>query len=99
MWNATVLGRDERLGQVFRNLIDNAVSFSPGNGTVTVSAGTERGFARILVEDDGPGIPPDNLETIFQRFYTERPHEHGFGKNSGLGLSIAARKMRLMRVW
>ena len=87
--NAIVLGRDERLGQVFRNLIDNAVSFSPDNGTVTVSATAERGFARILVEDDGPGIPPDNLETIFERFYTERPHEHDFGKNSGLGLSIA----------
>ncbi len=41
------------------------------------------------MEDEGPGIPPDNLETIFERFYTERPAEHGFGKNSGLGLSIA----------
>ncbi len=87
--NATVLGRDERLGQVFRNLIDNAVSFSPDNGTVTVSASSDRGFAQIRVEDSGPGIPPDNLQTIFERFYTERPHEHGFGKNSGLGLSIA----------
>ncbi len=44
--------------------------------------------ARVTVEDDGPGIPPDNLESIFERFYTERPGEH-FGKNSGLGLSIA----------
>ena len=44
---------------------------------------------RITVEDEGPGIPPDNLETVFERFYTERPAEHGFGKNSGLGLSIA----------
>jgi two-component system, OmpR family, sensor histidine kinase ChvG len=41
------------------------------------------------VEDDGPGIPPESLETIFQRFYTSRPPEQGFGKNSGLGLSIA----------
>jgi two-component system sensor histidine kinase ChvG len=87
--NATVLGRDERLGQVFRNLIDNAISFSPGNATVLVSASTDRGFAEVRVEDSGPGIPPENLETIFERFYTERPHEHGFGKNSGLGLSIA----------
>jgi two-component system sensor histidine kinase ChvG len=43
----------------------------------------------VAVEDEGPGIPPDNLETVFNRFYTERPAEHGFGKNSGLGLSIA----------
>jgi len=44
--------------------------------------------ARITVEDEGPGIPPDNLESIFERFYTERPVEN-FGRNSGLGLSIA----------
>lgn len=86
---ATVLGRDERLGQVIRNLIDNAVSFSPDHSPVDISASAERGIARILVEDRGPGIPPENLESIFERFYTERPQEHGFGKNSGLGLSIA----------
>jgi two-component system sensor histidine kinase ChvG len=87
--DATVLGRDERLGQVIRNLIDNAVSFSPDGSSITISAMAENRIARIVVEDNGPGIPPDNLETIFERFYTERPNEHGFGKNSGLGLSIA----------
>lgn len=85
---AAVLGRDERLGQVFRNLIDNAVSFSHPGGAVQVAARAEGRMARVTVEDDGPGIPPDNLETIFQRFYTERPSSH-FGNNSGLGLSIA----------
>jgi len=83
-----VRGRDERLGQVFRNLIDNAVSFSPPGGTVTVAATRSEQIARVTVEDEGPGIPPDNLESIFERFYTERPGET-FGKNSGLGLSIA----------
>ena len=43
----------------------------------------------IVFEDDGPGIPEDNLETIFQRFYTSRPKGTSFGKNSGLGLSIS----------
>jgi two-component system, OmpR family, sensor histidine kinase ChvG len=86
---AVALGRDERLGQVFRNLIDNAISFSRDGAPVTIAARNEGRLARIAVEDEGPGIPPDNLETIFQRFYTERPAEHGFGKNSGLGLSIA----------
>ena len=87
--DAIVMGRDERLGQVVRNLIDNAVSFSPDNGIVHVSASAAGSTVRIIVDDDGPGIPPENLETVFERFYTERPSEHGFGKNSGLGLSIA----------
>lgn len=85
---AAVLGRDERLGQVFRNLIDNAISFSPENGAVEISASVEAGYARILVDDSGPGIPEESLETIFERFYTSRPEGH-FGNNSGLGLSIA----------
>jgi two-component system sensor histidine kinase ChvG len=84
-----VLGHDERLGQVFRNLIDNAVSFSPDSGLVQITAEHRNGCVRVWVDDNGPGIPPDNVETIFNRFYTERPAEHGFGRNSGLGLSIA----------
>ncbi len=86
---AIVIGRDERIGQIFRNLIDNAISFSPPAGTVTIAAVAEAGRARVTVEDEGPGIPPENLESIFERFYTERPAEHGFGANSGLGLPIA----------
>jgi two-component system sensor histidine kinase ChvG len=86
---AIVMGRDERLGQVVRNLIDNAVSFSPEGGIVTVSAWADGVMIRIAVEDEGPGIPPDNLESVFERFYTERPAVQGLGKNSGLGLSIA----------
>jgi two-component system sensor histidine kinase ChvG len=86
---AMVMGRDERLGQIVRNLIDNAVSFSPNDGTVAIRADAADGKVLISVEDEGPGIPPGDLEAIFNRFYTERPPEHGFGKNSGLGLSIA----------
>ena len=83
-----VMGHDERLGQVFRNLIDNAISFSPDGSVVVITAQKHHAFARITVEDSGPGIPSDNLESIFERFYTERPGDT-FGKNSGLGLSIA----------
>ena len=86
--SAIVHGRDERFGQVFRNLIDNAISFSPEHGKVTVTASKHDMIARVTVEDEGPGIPPGNLESIFERFYTERPGE-SFGRNSGLGLSIA----------
>jgi two-component system sensor histidine kinase ChvG len=84
-----VNGREVPLGQVFRNLIDNARSFSPQGGQVRVSLTQARGRALAIVEDDGPGIPPENLETIFQRFYTSRPKGAAFGGNSGLGLSIA----------
>ena len=84
-----VSGREGPLGQVFRNLVDNARSFSPPGGQVRVSLTREKGQARVLVEDDGPGIPHDNLETVFERFYTSRPKGAAFGGNSGLGLSIA----------
>jgi len=86
--DTSVRGRDERLGQVFRNLIDNAISFSPEQGKVIVAASRQDMIVRVTVEDEGPGIPPGNLESIFKRFYTERPGE-SFGRNSGLGLSIA----------
>lgn len=83
-----VLGHDSRLGQVFNNLIDNARSFSPPGETVRVTLRRRRSDIEILVEDSGPGIEPDALDRIFERFYTDRP-EQGFGQNSGLGLSIS----------
>jgi two-component system sensor histidine kinase ChvG len=85
----TVSGREGPLGQVFRNLIDNARSFSPPGGEVRLALGHSKGQAVAAVEDDGPGIPEENLETVFERFYTSRPKGAAFGGNSGLGLSIA----------
>ncbi len=82
-----VLGHDTRLGQVARNLIDNAVSFSPGDKTVEVILRRGQRTIEFRVEDCGPGIDPADTEKIFERFYTDRP-EGSFGKNSGLGLSI-----------
>jgi two-component system sensor histidine kinase ChvG len=84
-----VLGREGSLGQVFRNLIDNGRSFSPPGGEVVVALQRAAGRVIVTVSDSGPGIPPENLETIFQRFYTSRPKGAAFGGNSGLGLSIA----------
>ncbi|MFN9033606.1 MAG: sensor histidine kinase, partial [Alphaproteobacteria bacterium] len=84
-----VVGREGPAGQVFRNLIDNARSFSPPGGTVRLALDREAGGAVVFVDDDGPGIPPENLETVFERFYTSRPKGTAFGGNSGLGLSIA----------
>jgi len=80
-------GHDSRLGQVVSNLIDNARSFSPPGGTVRITCRRLKNEIEIVVDDDGPGIRPEALDKIFERFYTDRPHQ-GFGQNSGLGLSI-----------
>lgn len=82
-----VPGHDSRLGQVVSNLVDNARSFSPPSGEVRVTCRKLKNAVEITVDDDGPGVPPDAFEKIFERFYTDRPHQ-GFGQNSGLGLSI-----------
>jgi two-component system sensor histidine kinase ChvG len=83
-----VPGHDSRLGQVIDNLIDNARSFSAEGSEVRVTAKRLRNAVEITVDDDGPGIQPDAMDKIFERFYTDRPHQ-GFGQNSGLGLSIS----------
>jgi len=84
----TVLGNDSRLGQVIDNLIDNGRSFSPAGGTVRVTCRRLKNEIEITVDDDGPGVPDEAIEKIFERFYTHRPHQ-AFGQNSGLGLSIS----------
>lgn len=84
-----VRGHDGRFSQVFNNLIENALSFSPQGGKVAVSLARDGGTVVATVEDDGPGIPDNKLEAIFDRFYSERPVAEAFGKHSGLGLSIA----------
>ena len=82
--------QDGRLVQILDNLLGNAVSFAPPGTTISFSVGmTETGEARLAVRDKGPGIPPDRLEEVFNRFYSERPAGEAFGEHSGLGLSIA----------
>lgn len=84
-----VMGMEGRLGQVFRNIVDNAQSFSPEGGRVKVTGRMAADRVEVTVEDDGPGIPEDKCEAIFDRFYTEREGRSQFGKHSGLGLAIA----------
>jgi len=84
-----VRGIESRLSQVFLNVIANAVSFSPPGGEIRVRAREDGRAVLVAVEDDGPGIPPEKLTTIFDRFYTERPAAEKFGTHSGLGLSIS----------
>ncbi len=84
-----VPGLEGRLVQVFRNLIANAISFSPEGGEITLAARRDGRQVRISVSDQGPGIPENKLDAIFERFYTERPQGEKFGTHSGLGLSIS----------
>lgn len=85
-----VAGHDLRLGQVVSNLIENARSFVPDDtGRIIIGLSGEGSRLRILVEDNGPGISIENIDRIFERFYTDRPSAEAFGQNSGLGLSIS----------
>jgi len=105
-----VHGHDSRLAQVVTNLIDNACSFSRPGGEVRIHLGREPDASEgegertkrilLMIEDDGPGIPPHALERVFERFYTDRP-DHGFGQNSGLGLSISRQivQAHFGRIW
>lgn len=82
-------GIEGRLGQVFLNLLDNAISFSPKDGTIGITASLDDGWIRIDLDDDGPGLPTGKEEAIFERFYTQRRESEKFGTHSGLGLSIS----------
>ena len=87
-WPYRVMGHDSRLSQVIVNLLENAISFSTPGGRVAVLARRIGHEIQIAVDDEGPGIPEENLERVFERFYTDRPQEN-FGQNSGLGLNIS----------
>ena len=84
-----VRGVESRLVQVLRNLIGNAISFSPANGNIWLRGRETGGVVELAVEDEGPGIPDGKLDGIFDRFYSERPQSEQFGSHSGLGLSIS----------
>src|SRR5579872_2299510 len=84
-----VPGIESRLSQVFLNVIANAASFSPPGGEIRIRAGLDGRAVLVTIDDDGPGIPEDKLNAIFDRFYSERPAGEKFGTHSGLGLSIS----------
>ncbi len=86
---AVVMGEKARLMLVIDNLLDNAVSFSPDGGLVQVTATVADEEVLLCVEDEGPGVPEEERETVFRRFHSVRPEKEGFGQHSGLGLAIA----------
>lgn len=86
---AVVMGEQARLTLVIDNLLDNAISFSPEGGLVQVTATVADQEVLVSVEDEGPGVPPEERETVFRRFHSVRPENEAFAKHSGLGLAIA----------
>ncbi len=92
---------EDRLVQVLRNLLGNAASFSPPDGRIVLSVselpGSVPGMLEIAVADEGPGIPAAKLDSIFDRFYSERPAGEHFGQHSGLGLSISRQIVEALR--
>ncbi|MBT6257649.1 MAG: HAMP domain-containing protein [Alphaproteobacteria bacterium] len=79
----------DRIVQILDNLLTNAASFSPPDSCIQFTVATTKGMAVVSVTDQGPGIPENKLNAIFDRFYSERPSGEGFGQHSGLGLSIS----------
>ncbi|WP_294352485.1 ATP-binding protein [uncultured Sphingomonas sp.] len=86
---APVMAEGARLERVFDNLLDNALSFSPDGGVISIAVRRIDHDVEVRVEDEGPGVPAEAREAIFRRFHSVRPSEEAFGKHSGLGLAIA----------
>ena len=86
---AAVMGKPGRLARAIDNILDNAVSFSPSGGLVEIAAARVGDDVLIRIDDEGPGVPPEAREAIFNRFHSIRPEGESFGRHSGLGLAIA----------
>ncbi|MBL4691753.1 MAG: HAMP domain-containing histidine kinase, partial [Magnetovibrio sp.] len=82
-------GSPDRLMQVWRNLLSNAISFTNPNQPICIKAWAEKDWVCVTVQDTGPGLAPGKEQAIFDRFYSERPEGEDFGRHSGLGLSIS----------
>ena len=87
---AAVMGKPDRLARAINNIIDNAISFSPPGGLVEIAAARVGDEVRIRIDDEGPGVPAEARQAIFNRFHSVRPEGEGFGRHSGLGLAIAS---------
>lgn len=85
---AVMMGDESRLARLIDNLVDNAISFSPEGGLIDLRAAASGDEVLVSVDDEGPGVPEEVREEIFNRFHSIRP-ETEFGRHSGLGLAIA----------
>ena len=88
-----------RVKEMLYNLLSNAVKFTPEGGTVWIESAVEGGFARITVADTGIGIPPDEQENIFDKFYQVGNTTRGVREGTGLGLSITKELVQMHGGW
>jgi two-component system sensor histidine kinase ChvG len=87
--DVVVFASADRLTQAFENLIDNAVSFSPEGGRITIALKTDAESAEVIIADEGPGIPDEHRDRIFSRFFSYRPDDDTGSNHTGLGLALA----------
>jgi signal transduction histidine kinase len=87
--SGNVLGDRARVRQVLLILLDNALRVTPSGGTIRLSGGPSGKMVEIVVADNGPGIPPEHLPHLFERFYQVRTNATDDSRSNGLGLSIA----------
>lgn len=91
-----ITGNADRLAQAFSNLMDNALKYTPAGGTITLAGNQEVGVVVIRVSDTGPGIPPEDRENVFERFFrSEETHSSEAQTSAGLGLAITRQIIRL----
>jgi PAS domain S-box-containing protein len=95
-----VAGEATYVEQIVRNLLNNAAKYTPPGSHVVVSARTHDGAVEVRVSDDGPGIPPESLERVFELFYRD-PHSSRSVAGSGIGLFVCASLVDAMggRIW
>ena len=94
-------GDRRRLGQVLKNLVSNAIRYSPKGGKITLGAQAGKDEVTLWVRDEGMGIPPEELEKIFSRFYRVEENGHRIPGGIGLGLALVREMVRAHggRVW
>jgi heavy metal sensor kinase len=92
---ARVIGDRDRLKQLLINLVSNALKYTPEGGRVSVGLARKNGWARLTISDTGPGIPPEDLPHVFDRFYRVDKARTRAQGGAGLGLAIAQRIVQL----
>lgn len=92
--HCTINGESSMMGMLIRNLVENAIRYTPEQGTVEVHVGKNESHCYLIVEDSGPGIPEDQFENVFKRFYRVK-EEHN--KGTGLGLSLVKRIIEIQK--